>query len=168
MGRAREFERHDIPEVAALWQKIFRHTDRPAPEALLQYFQTVFFGGPWQSDGLPSWVYENQGRIVGFLGVLARRMRHQGDSIRAGVITQLMADTNAGGIAALDMMKRYFNGPQELCWTDGANDSAAALWMRLGGEVAYGYSLEWRRVLRPTRYLSVLLDGRRALRPVLR
>jgi len=136
MARLREFRRDDIPDVASLWQRIFRAQQTVATASLEEYFGRVFFDSPWFDEQLPSWVYLGaNGRIAGFLGVLPRRMVFDGQPIRAAVATQLMVDPHASaGIAAIELIKKYFAGPQDLAWTDGANASAQKLWVRLGGE----------------------------------
>ena len=87
---------------------------------------------------------------------------------RPPVATQLMVDPHASaGIAAIELIKKYFAGPQDLAWTDGANASAQKLWVRLGGEIAYLYSQDWQRVLQPARQAAQLLRRRRSLRTAL-
>jgi len=165
----RPFVESDVGEVAALWQRVFRRSDAPPPESLLGYFREVLFRNPWMGDDLPSLVSTDRaGRVVGFLGVMPREMTFRGRPVRVAVSTQLMVDPDgASGLTAVQLLQQFFAGPQDLAYTDGANDVSTRLWQGIGGEVATLFSLDWTRVLRPTRYVSELLAGRKALRPLL-
>jgi hypothetical protein len=176
MERIRTFRKEDISEVADLWQRAFRPVHTTVPDSLRSYFEEMFFRNPWQDDSLPSLVYVQDKAIVGFLGVLPRRMVFRGRPIKVAVATQFMVDPDRhAGPAAIDLMKRLFAGPQDLCFTDGAHQLSRQLWKRLGGDVALLQSLDWTRILQPTRYgLDVLRSMRlpgliqHALRPVCR
>lgn len=152
----RPFTRDDVPAVADLWQKVFRHSSRPASPSLRAYFEQVFCENPWQDPSLPSLVYESQrdDQVIGFLGVLPRRMTFNGQPIRVAVATQLMVDaTKRRGFTAIELMRRFFAGPQDLSFSDGANETARQVWERAGGTVSPLYSLEWTRALRPAAFL---------------
>jgi hypothetical protein len=174
----REFLRKDIPEVADLWQRVFRQRKATLSKTLqtylqaeslqtyLQtYFEEVFFRNPWYDESLPSLVCEDDSRkIIGFLGVIPRRMTLEGRPVRVAVSTQFMVDAGRRpGLAAIELLRRFFSGPQDLALTDGANESSQRVWRHAGGEVALLYSLEWVRVLRPTRFVMWLLARRRRL-----
>ncbi|MDB5358193.1 MAG: hypothetical protein JWN24_4646 [Phycisphaerales bacterium] len=165
MGRSRTFLEGDIPAVADLWMKVFRARKSPAPPSLLRYFNDVFFASPWRDDGPESRVYEDdQGRLAGFLGVMPRRMVFEGRPVQVAVSTQIMVDPDRHcPFAAIQLQRDFFSGPQDLSLTDGANDVSRKLWEGLGGSVALMYSLEWTRVLRPTRHASQILSQRKPL-----
>ena len=155
MGEIRKFEEAHIPEVAALELKIIHRRRGTAGPALEEYFAEVFFRNPWRDCGLPSFVYLHRGRVVGFLGVVPRPMEFNGRKILVGVASQLMADSEAyRGFAGFALIKRFFEGPQELSLTDGGTEAACTIWTAAGAKVARLYSLEWLRVLRPARYLQ--------------
>ena len=169
----REFLREDIPEVADLWQKVFLQRKATPSESLQtylrSYFEEVFFRNPWYDESLPSFVFEDDSqKIVGFLGVIPRRMTLKGRPVRVAVSTQLMVDAGRRpGFAAFELLRRFFSGPQDLTLCDGANESSQRIWRRAGGEVALLYSLLWVRVLRPTRFaMGLLARGRRLLAPL--
>ena len=155
MSGVREFRREDIAPVAELWLRVYRGLARPAPQALLDYFQLIFFSTPWRDAALPSLVYEEGGRIAGFLGVIPRRMRFRDEPVRVSVVTQLMVDERAQNrYAALELVRRQMACPSDLVYTDGSNDSADRLWRSCGGEVARLFNLNWFRLLRPAQYLA--------------
>ena len=170
MSRVRPLRGEDLPALAHLWTRAFQ---RPGtPEGVRRYFGEVFLEQPRGDEGIASLVYEDRrGGVAGFLGALPRRMRFRGRPILAAVATQLMVETGHG-LAAFELLRALFSGPQELTFSDGANETAQRIWERSGGEVARLYSLDWRRVLRPTGYLAHRLERRgstgwaRALRPI--
>jgi hypothetical protein len=120
-----------------------------------RYFREVFLDHRLASDEGASLVDEDEaGAIVGFIGGVPRRMLFRGRPIRAVVATQLMVDPGRRrGLAAFELLRALFAGPQELTFCDGANERSQTVWQRSGGEVVPLYSLTFLRVLRPAGYL---------------
>jgi hypothetical protein len=140
---------------------VFHRSAGPAAKPLEDYFRLVFFDHPWADADLPSLVYEEPGRgIVGFLGVIPRWMVFNGRRIRVAVASQLMVDARAGAYPAAKLMRRLFAGPQDLAFSDGANDFSERLWRACGGDVALLYSLRWTRILRPMLYARSVIRAR--------
>lgn len=161
MNAVREFCRDDICQVAGLWLRVFHRNAGPAGKPLNNYFRQIFFDNPWTDAELPSLVYEEPGRgIAGFLGVIPRWMAFNGRRIRVAVASQLMVDERAGAFPAAQLMRRLFAGPQDLAFSDGANDFSERLWRACGGEVATLYSLKWTRILRPIQYARSIIKAR--------
>src|SRR5437899_3272665 len=74
-GTVRHFGRGDIEQVADLSWRMLSQESGPAPSRLRSYFEELYFHNPWRQDSLPSLVYEDaKGELVGFLGVIPRRM----------------------------------------------------------------------------------------------
>ncbi|HET6491475.1 MAG TPA: GNAT family N-acetyltransferase [Burkholderiales bacterium] len=163
MNGIRAFRREDIPKVVELWLKVFHNTDQPAPESLRAYFRETFFEAPWRDESLPSLVYEGEdGRIVGFLGVLPRIMKFHGQPIKVAVATQLMTDERARPLyPGVKLMKKFLTGAQSLSFSDGANETSERLWQAAGGDVALLYGLDWSRVLRPVQYAMAQVKRRK-------
>jgi Acetyltransferase (GNAT) domain len=151
--RIRPFVPEDVPQVAQLHQRVFAENAFSVSE-LQAYFQTLFFKNPWYDESLPSLVYsENEGMILGFYGVLPRRMRMKGRLIRVAVSSQFMVDPSVRNrLAAVELQSAFFGGSQDLSFTDGANDASRKIWEGLGGLTAFPYSVHWTRLLRPARY----------------
>lgn len=174
MGSIRQFTEDDIPAVIALRRRAFAFTERPQDGALGAYFHEVFLGRRAEPDGPVSLVYERGGRVVGFLGVLARRIRFLGEPLRAAVGTQFMVDPESRGVPAVALARAFFAGPQDFSLSDSANDRARRLWCANGGHVSLLHSLTWTLPLRPASYLLARSNGRaggvlrRAARPVAR
>jgi len=148
--------REDVPEVARLWQKVFRKSDQPASPALQKHFQEIFFEGPWADPELPSLVCRaGNDEIIGFLGRFPRTMTFKGRTIRSAIATQLMIDTTRHrGFGAIQLMRKFLSGPQDLSFTDGADESARKIWEHAGGATAKLYCLEWTRMIRPMQFAS--------------
>src|SRR5437763_11426325 len=158
MAKIRPFRLDDIPGVVALRRKSFRHSERPAAAALGAYFEHVFFRNPWRDETLPSLVYvDPSGRPVGFLGVVPRRATFRGEVLRVAVTTQLMADPEHRGVAAIELIQALLAAGPDLCFADLANDASRRLWEGLGGDVALVPSLAWTPPLRAVRYYGRLL-----------
>ncbi len=154
-----------MDQVAALWMLCFRHEETSAPESLRRYFTDVLLDHPWYDPQLAPLVLEQRGEIIGFIGRMARPMRFHGQPIRCAVATQLMVDPRRKqGFAALDLIRAVQSGPQDLCYSDGANDSSVMVWRRCGGEASRLWSFEWARPLRPVRYLTLRLHEHRRTR----
>ncbi len=130
---------------------------------MLAYLEDVLFHSPWQDDEQPSLVYEDDHRrVVGFLGVMPRRMRAGGRLIRVAVSSGLVVEPESRHtLAAIHLLKTFFSGPQDLSFTDAANESACKIWEALGGIAVPLYSLCWTRLLRPCHYAADLFVRKR-------
>ncbi len=152
VGHVRPFRPDDLPDVVGLRRRLFRFTERPSPAELADYCERMFCANPWLDDELPSLVYEDQrGQVVGFLGVLPRRMTFQDESIRVAIGTQLMVSPEARGLAGWRLVRAFIAGPQDLSLSDLGNDAVRLLWENLGGSVSVAHSVTWEKALRPYR-----------------
>ena len=150
----RAFDARDAPEVALLWQKRFRGTRTPPSRSVGQYFTDVFLNHPWFDAELAPLVLDLHGEVVGFIGRMARPMLYRGQRIRCAVATQLMVDPDRRmPFGAIELVRAVHAGPQDLCYSDGANDQSVAIWERCGGRASRLLSFEWMRVLRPMQRL---------------
>jgi hypothetical protein len=155
-SRIRPYEDSDTAAVADLWMRVFRGSDAPGPASLQACFREMFLCHPWRGRGFDSLVCEQEDAgIVGFLGVLPRPMRLEGQPIFAAASSQFMIDRKRHrGLGGIELMKRFLAGPQELSFTDGASDAARRIWEALGGEALPSYGATWTRVLRPAAYFA--------------
>ena len=156
MAPIRPFREDDVPQVASLYERLIRSGARTPPPLLGDYFRRTFLEHPWVDPEIPSLVYEESDRVVGFLGSHARRLRFQDEPIRLACSGQLVTAPEARGSApGAFLLRQYMDGPQALTITDGANDAMLRLWPRLGAEILHLQSIDWIRVFRPA---SVALE----------
>jgi len=168
MAGIREFRRDDVPAVADLWLRAYRDRDERAPESLRRYFERIYFENPWVDPGRPSYVYEDEsGLVSGFVALFPRPMTFEGHPIRAAVLSTIMVDPRLRGRSiGRRLMERAFAGPQDIVFTDGANDACRNLWLACGGDLCLLYSCNWIKTLRPGAALLDRAAARRALRPI--
>jgi hypothetical protein len=159
--RLREFVASDAPAVAALHARTHPASHWASDAACAAYLRDLLLHNPWRDADMPSWVAEDGARVVGFFGVLPRRMRFGERALRVAVGCQLMVDAgHRRGFMALELMKRFFSGPQDLSVADGANDASRRCWEACGGLASPLHTLHWTRLLRPARGLLHLAGGR--------
>lgn len=166
MARLREFGEADIPAVVNLFEQVYPQQRWPSRAACEQYFREIFFSNPWRDLELHSWLAEERGQAVGFLGVLPRRMQFGSRPLRVAVGSTFMVHPDwRRSLVATMLMKRVVASPQDLFVTDGANDELRRLWGTIGGTVPILQNLDWTRLLRPARYALTLLDRGSRRRP---
>jgi hypothetical protein len=152
VSEIRELERRDLPEVANLYEHVARSGSWEAPAGLAGYFADTFLDYPWADPEIPSLVYEDEGRITGFLGANVRRFTYDGEPIRLAISGQLVTDPSVRSRAAgAFLLRRFLDGPQDLTITDTASDQARRIWEGLGGETMHIGSIGWARVFSPLR-----------------
>jgi hypothetical protein len=77
-------------------------------------------------------------------------MMHGKQPIRAAVGCQfLVHPARRQSLVAVQLLRRFFQGPQDISLADGANILSARIWEPMGGAVSPVHSLSWIRVLRP-------------------
>lgn len=156
MGSIRPYAPGDAPQVLALHERTLPVHGPQAAEALAylgRLYGEVLFDHPWRDDELPSLVYEqDDGTLVGFLGVIPRPMTFAGRRIRAAVSVRFMVDpTNRNrSLAAAALHRRYLRGPQELSLIENANFAARRVWANTPGVVVVPLgSISWTATKAP-------------------
>jgi hypothetical protein len=160
--------REHIPGVAALLAEGGAPGDAADPEALARYLEDVYFDNPWHDPELPSLVCADGGRIDGFLGVVARPMLWRGQAVRAAASSNFRVRGGERGgprnpLLAMRLLKRFFEGPQDLAVANGATPVSKKIWEGCGGVSVPLYSLDWFRPIRPARALLELAAGARSI-----
>ncbi len=156
----RPLRREDIPHVAELYERVFGRRHSSSSQPLETYLLEIFCRHPWYDDALPSLVYEHHGRIIGCLGVMARRMLFHGRPIRAAITHHFMVEPGSRStLAGLQLAQVFLSGPQDLSIAEGS-DLSRKIWEGCGGATSLLYSLHWTRPLRPARYVLSFLKRR--------
>lgn len=158
MRGVRRFAEADIPQVADLHRRTFE-IESPLPadrlaEAYRHYLRSVFCEYPGHEDSIHPLVFENDGAIVGFLGVVARRFCFRGRPVRAAVCTQFVVDKASRGLPGLLLLKTLMKGEQDFSFADECNDASRALWMQLGATTVYHQSVHWYFPVRPVSFAA--------------
>jgi|SRR5688572_4952815 len=167
----RRLDEEDLPEVADLHRRVMR-ADAPTADGWMQeyrnYFREVFLNDAVLAAGLPSLIYQREGRIVGFLGVMPRRMQLDGKPLLTAVCSQFVVDPAERGQLGLQMLKRCFGGDQDLTISDESGECTRKIWEWCGGATALPYSIHWIRPLRPAQTTLAVVDSLRTGAPLAR
>jgi len=151
----RPLAKDDIAQVADLYWTVLRERKGPTPPAVQSFLQELYFTNPWIDSTLPSLVYDEKGKIAGFLGVVPRKMSLRGEPVRIAYGGNfVVAPEFRNTLAGLHLLRTYMAGGQELSQTDSANDTSRALLERLGFTTIMPFSLHWVRPLRPANCLT--------------
>lgn len=149
MADIRPCRTDDLEHVVRLFLRAFRKGSSHSVPAATDYFQRLYFANPWADDALPSLVAEGADGIMGFIGVVPLPVRVDGVTFRVAVGGNLMVDPEVHDpMVAARLLRRYFAGPQDLAFTDTANEHALRLWASLGGRVGRFPSMRWVLPLR--------------------
>jgi hypothetical protein len=163
MTSIRPFEIGDLEQVAALHRHIFRPSIESEDgwlEAYRTYFAEVFLNAVCNGP-VTSLVYERDGGVRGFLGVMPRQMRFKGRSALMAVCSQFVVDPAERGQAGLRMLKQCFEGPQDLTISDEAGDATRRIWKWCGGDTLMLHSLRWMVPLAPVQLALAVLAERK-------
>ncbi|OQM73429.1 hypothetical protein [Manganibacter manganicus] len=154
MSRVRTLEADDVPAVAAMFQRLLRKKAPPPPTSLTDYIRRLYLEAPFCGGGVHSLVHENgEGKVSGFIGVHALPMTFNGRKLRAAVCGSLMSeDRERDPLAGARLLKAFLDGPQDLSFSETANETSARLWTRSRGTALTQYSLDWVRVIRPVSF----------------
>jgi hypothetical protein len=159
MGQVDICTEEDVSAVAELHSKVKFVYDVPDSAGLREYYRSVFFHNPWHDDKFPSFVCRIGGKVIGFIGVVSRQMRFKGELITVAVSHRLMVDPDGGcPLAASQLVRRFLSGPQDLSFSDGANDMGRKFCEGMGGSTSLIYSMNWIRPLQPCSYAIHILS----------
>lgn len=162
MPRIRDFAPDDIGSVAELHRRVFDVSSLSVDEHSA-YFKEVFLKGPYPGTDIKSHVYElNDGRIVGFAGIVPVDLYFLDRPIRAARLSQVCVDPEYRGLAGLKLIKNFLAGPQEFSFSDDATTNTMNLWEFCGGKRLHLYSIDWTCPFRPVRYAANFIGNRRS------
>ena len=168
MSAIRPLERADLPQVVSLYEHVARSGSRTPPPGLAAYFERTFLDHPWADAEIPSLVYADGDKILGFLGSSVRRLELDGRPVRMGISGQLVTEPEVRKRAAgAFLMREYMSGAQDLTITDTASDMVRRIWEGVGGETSQLACIGWVRIFRPAQFASAY-RGRQQVEPVRR
>src|SRR6266571_2231508 len=167
LGSVRPLVPEDVPRIAELYRSVFGPRDGFATAQVASYLHEILCQNPWRDPDLPSLTYEDgQGRIIGCLGVMPRRMSIAGVPIQAAISHSFMVEpTCRASLAGVELGKAFLAGRQDLSMAEGGNLSRRMM-EGFGGSTSLLFSLRWTRPLRPSRYLLSFLSRRGLAAPV--
>jgi hypothetical protein len=118
---------------------------------LRDYFRDLYLSQVPCHLPIGSLVYEDeQGRVRGFIGGIPLRLRYRQKPVWALVAGNHMVDPDLRApMAGAMLLRKLLAGPQDLTYSDTANDISVRLWKALGAEVLPANSMQWIRVLQP-------------------
>lgn len=160
----REFVKRDILEVVTLyWHHLGSRSGQP-PAELLSAFANLYFDSPWVGKDNPSFVYQDSsGEVLGFLGIVTRRMSFLGERIGAAFAGNFVVHPKArSGVAAGRLLHAMLAGRQDVLFTDSANDTSRRLLERLGFQLIPHLNIHWSRPLRLSSYVVHTLSHKMA------
>ena len=148
----------DLASVAALFM---RRLGKPHIETLEQactLLRRTLLHDPWRDEAIPSLVSEaRDGSIVGFIGSSVRRVRLDGQPLRAAYASHLVTDPDfTNRTVGLFLLRAFLRGPQDLTLTDSATSQARAMWVALGASPIHHLTTGWLQVMRPASALAAL------------
>ena len=153
------FSEEHVGEVANLYLSAARGQSRTAPPHLQEYFRELFFRNPWVSGDIASLVYARGGKVIGFVGVIPRPMLFRGRSIRVATLSPFLVDRKQNsGAEGMKLLRRLYDGPQDLTFGDGAGSESSTVFIAAGAKPCYLYSFNWIKVLRPFGSVGSSLD----------
>lgn len=147
MGSIRAFAKKDASQLPCLHSRAFGGGNGVSDA----YFEAVFLDNPWFDGSIPSLVYEeDDGRIVGFLGVVPRPFFLKQQRIQVAIASHLMVDpSHTSRALGLRLFKRFLSGPQDLSCADYVNLKGRKVWGVFQSDAVWAYRLRWSCMLRP-------------------
>ena len=161
MGHIRPLVEEDLPAIVDLHNRLFGNLRSYPPEVVRSFYSEIYFRHPWKDGPDSSFVYEDDGgRMIGCLASVRRPMRTKDRTIRMAISNNFMVDpASRGSLAAVELLRTFFAGPQDLSLAEG-NLLSRKIWEKVGGSVAYPYSMSWTFALKPSRYVVSALRER--------
>lgn len=156
----------DIPQIPRLLATEHGEQVEPSPHlraVIENLLPGLFVNTPHADPELPGLVsVDDDGQLTGMIGRITRRMEHRGRPIRAAVACELFVNpAHRSQMLGVKLLKKVMAGPQDLLFSDIANETSRKIWTGLGGSVAAWYGLTWVKVLRPAQFALSMLRTHR-------
>lgn len=152
-----------IPRLLATEQGPLAESPSISRAVIENLMPPLFIDTPHADPQMPGLVsIDDDGRLTGMIGRIARQMEFRGQPIRAAVACELFVDpAHRSKMLGVKLLKQVMAGPQDLLISDIANETSRKIWTGLGGSIATWYGLTWVKVLQPAQFaLSILCEKR--------
>lgn len=173
MRGVRSLTGSDIDQVAELHNLVFLPSRPMTPQVRQRYRQwleTVFLNNRTRLPAFDPLVYEDDGRIVGFIGVAGRRFTLGGQTYTGTLHSNFIVHPEHRGRGAGGALFRaYLELPRDFAFVDEVVEHNRPLHERLGMTVSLAQSVRWILRLRPVRRFASRFTDRllpKALHPV--
>lgn len=155
-------EAEDIDAVANLFQRSLRKTNEPAGDDLKRYLAGLFLTVAARERGVCTRVHVREdGTVSGLLGVLPVDMVFEGRRLlAANCVAFINGDRDNDPFVGARLLREVLSGPQDLSFSDTANDLSTSIWRTARATVLGTCSLEWVRILKPAAF-ALDVAGRR-------
>lgn len=160
-GGIRLFDESDLEVVADMSKELIPLSSLLTNEQRISKLRQLYLENEFHVNGTASLVYEDEnGGVIGFLGVTEQPMLCNGRTIIAANSSQMMVRTQKNAaLASVQLLKTLMNANYDLCFADSATDLARLLWQRCGGTTAELFSLYYRQMLQPHKVFRNHLCG---------
>jgi hypothetical protein len=139
----RPLERDDIPRIASLRQRIFEQSRHAATTSLEDYYRTTFLEHPWATPSVSSLVLHGENDVLGFIGVLPRPLQLGSERLVSITTTEFMVAPEARGVAGLALMRKAFESPHDIAFSDRCNEQARGMYEAVGGQLSPWHCMYW-------------------------
>lgn len=152
MGGVRPLESKDLEQLTDIHFATFgdygptrEQVDRgyqvKLPELILEH--------PDAEHAAPSLVFEQDGKVVGFVLVAVRAVQFRGERLWSATTSHLgvLPDARAS-LAGIHLLRAASDGPQDLTYVDRSNAAGRQALKAAGFEQIPSYSLRWEKMLR--------------------
>lgn len=153
----RACQREDLPAIAGMFTRVLLKRKQRPPAELARYFEDVIFAGETRGEPRSRVFVDADGKVSGFIGIWRRDMLLDGRSVEAAAAGSLMVEhAERHPTAGARLLRSFLSGPQELSFSETANDISQRMWEKVGGERLPTISLDWLRVLRPAGFAAFI------------
>lgn len=165
----RACRREDAPAIAGMFARVLLKGSRTASAGLVRYFEDVLFAGTQDGEPRSRVFVDAKGEVRGFVGVWPRRMLINGRTIEAAAAGSMMVDRpQEHPTAGARLLRAFLAGPQDLSFSETANDISQRMWEKVGGGRLPAASLDWVHVLRPAGFAVDVARNKYSMASLLR
>ncbi len=164
MGGVRPLESKDLVQLTDIHFATFGDYG-PTREQVDRGYQVklpeLILDNPDSAHASPSLVFEQDGKVVGFVLVACRAVQFRGERLWSATTSHLgvLPDARAS-LAGIHLLRAAGDGPQDLTYVDRSNAAGRQALKAAGFEQIPSYSLRWEKMLRPGAHVGRRLGDR--------